>query len=186
MTTATLNSSSAHRFDVRSIPCRVKHGMIFDRWRELAVGDFFVLVNDHDPVPLYYQFAAIFPSAFTWEYEARGPEEFAVRITRLAPDPEQAAVAPPGAPVVPSSSATAGEAGSPAARLIDVRGLEPPAPMHQILDAVAELSAGGKLIAHLDRRPVHLLPELEQRGLQYLDEPQPDGSWRLHISCLRR
>ena len=71
------------RFDVRDIPCRVKHGQIFDRWAGLAVGEFFVLINDHDPVPLFYQFDALFPGAFTWEYLMRGPDEFQVRITRL-------------------------------------------------------------------------------------------------------
>jgi uncharacterized protein (DUF2249 family) len=71
-------------FDVRDIPCRVKHGQIFQRWLELPVGDFFVLVNDHDPVPLYYQFTAQFPGAFNWEYLVRGPEEFQVQITKVA------------------------------------------------------------------------------------------------------
>ena len=62
----------------------MKHGQIFQRWLDLAVGDFFVLVNDHDPVPLYYQFTAQFPGAFNWEYLVRGPEEFQVRITKVA------------------------------------------------------------------------------------------------------
>ncbi len=71
------------RFDVRGIPCKQKHPMIFHRWNQLPVSGYFILVNDHDPVPLYYQFNALFPGAFTWEYAAQGPEEFAVKITRL-------------------------------------------------------------------------------------------------------
>ncbi|MBP6508905.1 MAG: DUF2249 domain-containing protein, partial [Opitutaceae bacterium] len=39
-------------FDVRPIPGRVKHAQIFQRWFDLPVGQFFVLLNDHDPVPL--------------------------------------------------------------------------------------------------------------------------------------
>ena len=71
-------------FDVREIPCRIKHGQIFERWFALPVGAHFVLVNDHDPVPLYYQFNAMFPGALTWEYLEQGPEVFRVKITKLA------------------------------------------------------------------------------------------------------
>jgi len=69
--------------DVRPIPCSVKHGLIIQRWLDLAVGDYFVLLNDHDPVPLYYQFAAQWPQAFSWEHLVKGPEEFRVKITKL-------------------------------------------------------------------------------------------------------
>lgn len=69
--------------DVRPIPCSIKHGLIFKTWRELAVGDHFILLNDHDPVPLRYQFEAEFPGACSWEYVERGPEEFRVKITKV-------------------------------------------------------------------------------------------------------
>ena len=44
--------------DVRPIPCSIKHKLIIRTWLELAVGEHFILLNDHDPVPLYYQFSA--------------------------------------------------------------------------------------------------------------------------------
>ena len=69
--------------DVRPIPCSVKHGLILKTWRELPVGDHFVLLNDHDPAPLRYQFEAEFPGAFTWEYVERGPEDFRIKLTKL-------------------------------------------------------------------------------------------------------
>lgn len=72
------------RFDVREIPGRVKHVQIFQRWIDLPVGEYFVLINDHDPVPLYHQFSAQYPGAFRWEYLQRGPEEFQVKITRTS------------------------------------------------------------------------------------------------------
>lgn len=71
--------------DVRPIPCSVKHGLIIRTWLDLPVGDHFILLNDHDPVPLYYQFAAQWPGAFTWEYRVKGPDEFRVQITKLKP-----------------------------------------------------------------------------------------------------
>src|SRR5206468_3449442 len=71
--------------DVRPIPCSVKHGLIIKTWLELAVDDHFVLLNDHDPVPLFYQFAAQWPGAFSWVHLVKGPEEFRVKITKLRP-----------------------------------------------------------------------------------------------------
>jgi uncharacterized protein (DUF2249 family) len=69
--------------DVRPIPCSIKHGQIIQVWLDLAVGDHFILLNDHDPVPLYYQFSAQWPEAFTWEHLVKGPDEFRVKITKL-------------------------------------------------------------------------------------------------------
>ena len=69
--------------DVRSIPCSVKRPHILRTWRELPVGDHFILLNDHDPVPLRYQFEAEFPETFSWEYLERGPADFRVKFTKL-------------------------------------------------------------------------------------------------------
>jgi len=69
--------------DVRPIPCSVKHGLIIRQWLDLAVGEHFILLNDHDPVPLRYQFAAQWPEAFTWEHLVKGPTEFRIKITKL-------------------------------------------------------------------------------------------------------
>lgn len=70
--------------DVRPLAPRDKHATIFRLWAALPVGAGFVLINDHDPVPLYYQFAGQYPDAFSWEYLERGPEIFRVQITRTA------------------------------------------------------------------------------------------------------
>ncbi len=70
--------------DVRPIPCSIKHGLIIKTWFELPVGDHFILLNDHDPVPLRYQFQAEFGEAFRWEYLEQGPTEFRVKISKLA------------------------------------------------------------------------------------------------------
>ena len=71
--------------DVRPIPCSVKHGLIIRTWLDLPVGEHFILLNDHDPVPLRYQFAAQWPDTFTWEHLVKGPKEFRVKITKLKP-----------------------------------------------------------------------------------------------------
>lgn len=158
-------------FDVREIPCRVKHGQIFQRWLDLPVGSHFVLVNDHDPVPLYYQFAAQFPGAFNWEYVLRGPDEFQVRITKLA-----AISAPQSTPKPPTQAQQFTSAGCDIEQ-IDARGLEPPEPLVRILAALESLAPGRKLRAITDREPCHLFGEAEQRGFRHDSSAQPDGSW---------
>ncbi len=80
--------------DVRPIPCSVKHGLIIRTWLELAVGEYFILLNDHDPVPLFYQFSAQWPEAFTWEHLVNGPDEVRVKITKLKPAGTPAQITP--------------------------------------------------------------------------------------------
>jgi uncharacterized protein (DUF2249 family) len=68
--------------DVRSEPPARRHELIFDTYHELQPGAGFVLVNDHDPKPLWYQFEAEHAGAYTWDYLEQGPEAWRVRIGR--------------------------------------------------------------------------------------------------------
>ncbi len=159
-------------FDVRPIPCRIKHAQIFQRWFDLPVGESFVLLNDHDPIPLHYQFEAEFAGAFSWEYLERGPEDFRVKITKRAPVAGPAA-APPSFPAACAHA----EPATDVIRELDARGLEPPQPLILILEALAALPAGVRLQARTDRQPCHLFGEAAQRGFNHECHEQPDGSW---------
>lgn len=66
--------------DVRSEPPPRRHELIFDTYGRLTPGQAFVLVNDHDPKPLYYQFSAELAGGFEWEYMETGPQVWKVRI----------------------------------------------------------------------------------------------------------
>lgn len=68
--------------DVRNIAPRERHPLIFDTFDGLDQGESFLLVNDHDPKPLYYQFQAERTGQFSWEYEEQGPLTWRVRIGR--------------------------------------------------------------------------------------------------------
>lgn len=70
--------------DVRSEPPVRRHALIFETFDKLAVGSAFVLVNDHDPKPLYYQLAAEQGGTFSWDYLEEGPQVWRVRIARTA------------------------------------------------------------------------------------------------------
>ncbi len=69
--------------DVRALSPRERHGVIFETFAGLRAAESFVLVNDHDPKPLYYQFQAEHTRQFTWDYLEQGPEVWRVRIGRL-------------------------------------------------------------------------------------------------------
>jgi len=70
--------------DVRAEPPVRRHALIFEAFDDLAVGTAFVLVNDHDPKPLYYQLAAEQAGTFSWDYLEQGPVAWRVRIGRTA------------------------------------------------------------------------------------------------------
>lgn len=70
--------------DVRVLAPAQRHEKIFATYRMLSPGAGFVLINDHDPKPLYYQFQAEYPGEFTWEYLEAGPEVWRIRIRHLA------------------------------------------------------------------------------------------------------
>ncbi|MDA8368684.1 MAG: DUF2249 domain-containing protein [Nocardiopsaceae bacterium] len=68
--------------DVRTLAPAQRHQQIFAAFEALAAHMAFVLVNDHDPKPLYYQFAAEYPGEFTWDYIESGPQVWRVQIGR--------------------------------------------------------------------------------------------------------
>ncbi|HET8657060.1 MAG TPA: DUF2249 domain-containing protein [Longimicrobiaceae bacterium] len=70
------------QLDVRVIPPREKHPTIFRTFDALEPGQSFVLVNDHDPFPLRYQFEAERTGHFGWEYLEKGPQVWRVEISK--------------------------------------------------------------------------------------------------------
>src|SRR5574341_1224355 len=71
--------------DARILPIREKHPTIFRTFEGLKSGETMLLVNDHDPKPLYYQFAAERTGQFEWRYLESGPDVWEVQIRRIAP-----------------------------------------------------------------------------------------------------
>ena len=71
--------------DLRQVERFQRHSLVFAKFDELEVGESFVLINDHDPVPLHGQMEAMRPHQLTWEYIERGPEIFRIQVRRVAP-----------------------------------------------------------------------------------------------------
>lgn len=80
----TMSTNAEQVLDVRSEPPARRHQLIFDTYDALQPGEGFVLVNDHDPKPLWYQFEAEHTGAYSWDYLEQGPEVWRVRIGRPA------------------------------------------------------------------------------------------------------
>lgn len=80
--------SEAHdsvTIDVREITPRERHPLIFQTFDDLEPGSSMLLVNDHDPKPLYYQLQAERTGEVEWTYLEVGPETWQVRIGKVAP-----------------------------------------------------------------------------------------------------
>ncbi len=68
--------------DVTQIEPKLKHPTIFKHFDELETGEGFIIDNDHDPKPLYYQLLGERGNIFTWEYLSQGPMRWQVRIAK--------------------------------------------------------------------------------------------------------
>ena len=70
--------------DVREIPPADRHPKIHDAFDSLDSGEELVIVNDHEPKPLFYEMQAEVEAfdADGYEVERRGSEEFVARFPK--------------------------------------------------------------------------------------------------------
>ncbi|WP_372697439.1 DUF2249 domain-containing protein [Arthrobacter sp. JSM 101049] len=73
--------------DARGLSRADRHPAIMAAYAGLPVGGAFILVNDHDPLPLRGEFEAGHPGSHGWDYLDRGPSVWRIRITKLASTP---------------------------------------------------------------------------------------------------
>jgi regulator of cell morphogenesis and NO signaling len=74
--------SSIESLFVPDLVPALKHPTIFRKFDALSEGESFVIINDHDPKPLYYQLLAERGNIFSWEYLEQGPEIWKVHIKK--------------------------------------------------------------------------------------------------------
>jgi uncharacterized protein (DUF2249 family)/quercetin dioxygenase-like cupin family protein len=94
------SASSPEELDLRDVPRPLRHSLVFQKLDALPTGGSFIVVNDHDPVPLSMQIDSMRPGQAAWEYIKRGPDIFRIRIRRIAP----AAATEASVPVQPQTA----------------------------------------------------------------------------------
>ena len=148
--------------DVTKLAPAVKHTTIFAHVEALRDGDSFIIHNDHDPKPLYFQLHNLYGDSYTWEYLEQGPQWWKVRIGK-EPDATE----------------------SPDGRILDVTKLAPAVKHSTIFGLIAKLKEGESLIIHNDHDPAPLRHQLGHThpgviGWDYLEKgPQ---WWKVRIS----
>ena len=163
--------------DVRPMPPRQRHATILQTWGSLPSGTALLLVNDHDPVPLYYQFACEHRGEFRWDYLEQGPEVWRVRI-------DKGDFADPGFKPTPKMAPAGGTTTAAAgiveldARPIFERGETPCA---AIEDATARVASGQTFVLLVPFEPVPLYTKLAREGFTHQSHHLPDGSWKIEF-----
>ena len=67
---------------VPALQAALKHPTVFKQFDELQSGESFLLINDHDPKPLYYQLMSERGNVFSWQYVEEGPQWWRVQIKK--------------------------------------------------------------------------------------------------------
>jgi uncharacterized protein (DUF2249 family) len=134
--------------------------------RDLPPGGILALRNTFEPLPLY---------------AVLGRRGFQAWARRLAADDWEIFFAQVAPALV---NARAEEPDDTPARTItlDNRGLEPPQPMLRVLAALDASGPHDTIVALSDRMPLLLFDELNERGLSYTAQQQPDGAYRITIA----
>lgn len=76
-------NSFAATINATEYPPQLKHKVIFETFNGLKSAEAMLLINDHDPRPLRFQFESMHSGLFTWEYLEQGPDVFRVKIGKV-------------------------------------------------------------------------------------------------------
>jgi len=125
-----------------------------------------VLRAPFEPVPLL---AALGKRGFAHWAEQSAPDDWTVWFYR-EPSAPAAGASPPGAAAAEGDTA-----------VLDVRGLEPPEPMVQVLERLDTLRPGQRLVVLHERRPMLLYPQLDERGFVHDTEEVEPGLVRIVV-----
>jgi uncharacterized protein (DUF2249 family) len=171
--------TAARDLDVR--PVLAKGGdpfhLILETTRSLAAGEALHLVVGFEPAPLYAVMKAGGRLAHTEQRDGVFHVWFYL-------DPSTAAESPASPERVPLKPPVE----------MDVRGLEPPAPMVAILEKLTELGPGAQLLVRHHREPVLLYEKLRLRGYAARADKRGPGeyvvlvapAWALEDETTRR
>ncbi len=163
--------------DVRPMPPRDRHPTLMNAWHRLTAGDSILLVNDHDPLPLYYQFSCEHGGTFHWDYIESGPDIWRVRLSKGDfPDP--------GFTPVKKSEAPKTAAQSEKSVVLDVRPIfaAGDTPCTAIDEAVGSVKPGQTFVLLVPFEPAPLYAKLRQQGFSHQAKILDDGTYQIEFS----
>ncbi|KXK38163.1 MAG: DUF2249 domain-containing protein [Saprospiraceae bacterium] len=68
--------------DVRVLVPIKRHNLLVTLFGDMRAGETFTFINDHDPIPLYYEFKSLYGDVVEWEYLNRGGRNWKVKVTK--------------------------------------------------------------------------------------------------------
>ena len=168
-----------HLIDVRPMPPRNRHSTIFGTWHQMRDGEALLLVNDHDPLPLYFQFSCEHAGQFRWEYIEQGPDTWRVRISK-GPFSDPGFTPQRKAPAACSTAAPVSFAQP---LVLDTRAIfgRGETPCHEIDEAVEKLIPGQAFVLLVPFEPAPLYAKLRAQGFSHKASKDEDGTWRIEF-----
>lgn len=123
--------------DVPSLEPQIKHATIFKAFESLNPGESFIIHNNHDPKPVYYQLVQMHGEVFSWDYLQQGPQWWDIRVTLNESSGSEMSV----------------EAEYPNEKVVNVPSLEPRLKHATIFQVFDTLTPGQTMIIHNDHDP---------------------------------
>jgi uncharacterized protein (DUF2249 family) len=166
------------RLDVRPIIAQGgdPFAEIMEATKSIALGQILDIAAPFDPVPLRRVLGG---RGFASHAARDNAGHWRVLFRREADDADSS---PPVHPGACDAAEIAPPASDDGALLLDVRGLAPPEPMLAVLRALDAPGPNRRILVRLDREPVHLFPELAERGWRWRALAAEPGEFRLEIT----
>lgn len=146
------------------------------------VGDTLVLYATFKPVPLL---AVMKTQGFEGTASPIEDGDWRVDFLRVAEpggsDGDGEGPASAGPPDASAGTPGQGAAPEPEVIHLDNRGLEPPQPLVRTVEALYALKPGQRVIGKYDRKPMFLLPKLDDMGYKYETEVFENGQAQVTI-----
>lgn len=159
--------------NVTEIEPQLKHETVFQAYDQLKEGKSFIIHNDHDPKPLYYQLQVKHGDTFTWEYIQKGPEAWDIRITKkevtkvaVEKAVEKAKEVKSHYETMKTEAVTTNDAGD---IVLDVPKIDGKYKHEIIFKTFEELEVGKKMIIHNDHDPIPVYYQLQKMHGEIFD-----------------
>lgn len=79
-----MHHAGERQVDVRDLPVRRRHPVVFEAYQQLMTGQSLIVVNDHEPRGLREEFDREFAGSFSWDVVSSEDAACRVRITKRA------------------------------------------------------------------------------------------------------